>query len=54
MGTAYLGEVDVSGPVFVLIRCKDMCHGLMIHREAYEDVHQKLYSIKVERCNRYG
>jgi hypothetical protein len=53
MGTAYLGETDVSGPVLVLIRCKDMCHALKIHREAYEEVHQELYGIKVEGCNRY-
>jgi hypothetical protein len=53
MGTAYLGEADVSGPVVVLIRCKDTCRLRKILRETYKEVHQELYGIKVEGCNRY-
>jgi hypothetical protein len=54
MGTAYLGEADVPGPILVLVRCQDICHALRkIHEEAYKEVHQELYGIKVEGCNRY-
>jgi hypothetical protein len=53
MGSAYLGEADVSGPVLVLIRCKNICHALKILRETYKEVHQEIYGIKVEGCNRH-
>jgi hypothetical protein len=55
MGSAYLGEADVSGPVLVLIRCKDKCHAMKILRlgETYKEVHQEIYGIKVEGCNPY-
>jgi hypothetical protein len=51
MGTAYLVEANVSGPVLVLVRCKNICYALRkIQREAHKEAHQELYGIKVESC----